>query len=217
MPAKKKDDTTEEKKTKKAPAKAAAKKKETAPKTTKAPAAKKAAPAKEKKEAAAKKAAPKAVAPAKEKKEPLTLSKGKQRKRQIEDKFAGRKYYLGVGKRKTAVALVRLHEKGIGKIFINNKEFEKYFFGVLVEDALQPLSMTGNVKTFDITVKVTGGGVSAQADAVRHGITRALEEFDASLRPVLKKAGLLTRDARSKERKKPGLKRARRAPQWRKR
>ena len=221
MPAKK-DDTTEEKKTattKETAAKSTTAKKTTETKAAKSTTTKKATTTKEKKEATTKKTTPakKEAAPAKEKKESLVLSKGKQRKRQIEDKFNGRRYYLGVGKRKTATALVRLHEKGAGKIFINNAELEKYFFGVLIEDALQPLAMTGKEKEFDITVKVTGGGVAAQAEAVRHGITRALCEYDASLRPTLKKAGLLTRDARMKERKKPGLKRARRAPQWRKR
>lgn len=147
----------------------------------------------------------------------VTLSKQKAKKLRIEDKFHGRRYYLGVGKRKTAVALVRLHEKGKGQKFVNNTELTEYFFGILIEDALQPLALTDKNDEFDITVKVEGGGISSQADAVRHGIARALVEYDSELRPVLKKAGLLTRDARMKERKKPGLKRARRAPQWRKR
>jgi len=144
------------------------------------------------------------------------VSKGQQRKLKIEEKFSG-KYYLGVGKRKSAIALVRLYEKGKGKIFVNNAEFEKYFFGTLIESALAPLALSGKLKDFDITVKVEGGGISSQSDAVCHGISRALVEYDADLRPILKKAGLLTRDSRVKERKKPGLKRARRAPQWAKR
>ncbi len=221
MPAKK--DTPAEDKKKSAPkkptAKAAAKKTTSA---TKAPAK---AASTEKKTAAPKKetVAKKTTAPAKttttaKTKEAATgTSKGKKRKLQIEDKFHGRKYYLGVGKRKSATALVRMHEKGEGKVYINNADLKEYFFGILIEDALQGLALTGKEKDFDITVKVTGGGVSSQSAAVRHGIVRALVEFDASLRPILKKAGLLTRDARSKERKKPGLKRARRAPQWRKR
>lgn len=177
-------------------------------------------PAAAKKESAPKKTAAPAVAKTivvKEKGRPSTLSKQKQRKLKIEDKFHGKRYHLGVGKRKSAVALVRLHEKGSGTVFINNKDVKTYFFGVLIEDALQALILTGKEEAFDITAKVEGGGVSAQAEAVRHGIARALVEYDISLRIVLKKAGLLTRDARTKERKKPGLKRARRAPQWRKR
>lgn len=144
-------------------------------------------------------------------------SKAKQKKVKVEEKFSGQKYSLGVGKRKTAVALVRLYEKGKGNIFVNNSKFDQYFFGTLLESALTPLSLTGKVKDFDLTIKVEGGGISAQSDAVRHGIARALVEYDIELRPILKKAGLLTRDARIKERKKPGLKRARRAPQWAKR
>ncbi len=150
-------------------------------------------------------------------KSPIIASKGKQRKIRIEDKFAGTQYHLGVGKRKTAIALVRMHEKGKGEIFVNNHKFEDYFFGNLIENALQPLQLTGKETEFNISIKVMGGGVSSQAEAIRHGIARALVLFDSELRGVLKKAGLLTRDARVKERKKPGLKRARRAPQWKKR
>ncbi len=218
MPAKK-DTSAEEKKVAKKVTTTAAKKAtpaakveaKTAPKKTAATSVKK-APAAEKKVAPAVKAVESTKT-----KEALATSKGKKRKLQIEDKFNGRKYYLGVGKRKSATALVRMHEEGKGKIFINNIDIESYFFGILIEDALQGLTLSGKEKDFDITIKVTGGGVCSQSGAVRHGIVRALVEFDASLRPVLKKAGLLTRDARRKERKKPGLKGARRAPQWRKR
>jgi small subunit ribosomal protein S9 len=229
MPAKKQDPSEEKEvkavkkpAAKKSPAKVAAPKAEKAAEKT--PAAKKTTPAKAAPKAAAKtavkkeeaKPAVKAAKPA-EAKKTGTLSKQKARKLRIEDKFNGRRYYLGVGKRKTAVALVRLHEKGKGQNFVNNTELTEFFFGTLIESALSPLELTDKLTEFDITVKVEGGGVSAQADAVRHGIARALVEYDAELRPVLKKAGLLTRDARMKERKKPGLKRARRAPQWRKR
>lgn len=213
MPAKK-DETKEGVKkpvakktaTKKTVAKKTVAKKETA---TKKASTKKASPAK--KVTAAKKA------PTKKGTTATILSKGKQRKLRVEDKFSGKQYHLGVGKRKSAIALVRLHEKGKGEVFINNKKIDEYLFGILIENALQPLALTGKEKDFNITIKVEGGGVSSQADAIRHGIARALVLFNSDFRPVLKKAGLLTRDARVKERKKPGLKGARRAPQWKKR
>lgn len=126
-------------------------------------------------------------------------------------------YYYANGKRKTSIAKVRLYTKGTGDISINNRPMEGYFFGTLIGNVLSPLKLVSLEKAFDITVKVTGGGISSQADAVRHGISRGLITFDPELRPVLKKAGLLTRDSRIKERKKFGLKRARRAPQWAKR
>lgn len=127
------------------------------------------------------------------------------------------RYFYANGKRKTAVARVRLYEKGKGEIVVNNKPVDEYFFGTLIGNIKSPLKIADVVKNFDITVKVVGGGVSSQADAVRHGISKALLEFDPELRSQLKKAGLLTRDSRTKERKKFGLKRARRAPQWAKR
>ena len=128
----------------------------------------------------------------------------------------GRFHYAN-GKRKTAVARVRLYDKGKGDIVVNNKPLEDYFFGTLIGTVKSPLKLTNTTKTFDITIKIVGGGVSAQADAARHGIAKALLEFDPGFRAELKKAGYLTRDSRSKERKKFGLKRARRAPQWAKR
>ncbi|MBU0578261.1 30S ribosomal protein S9 [Patescibacteria group bacterium] len=127
------------------------------------------------------------------------------------------RYFYANGKRKTSVARVRLYEKGKGDIIVNNKPIEEYFFGTLIGNIKSPLKLANAVKMFDITVKVVGGGVSSQSDAVRHGIAKALLEFDPELRSQLKKAGLLTRDSRTKERKKFGLKRARRAPQWAKR
>ena len=126
-------------------------------------------------------------------------------------------YFYANGKRKTAIARVRLYEKGKGNIIVNNQPIEDYFFGTLIGNIKAPLKLTKLQKTFDITVKVVGGGISSQSDAVRHGIAKAILVFDPSLRPTLKKVGFLTRDSRIKERKKYGLKRARRAPQWSKR
>ncbi len=126
-------------------------------------------------------------------------------------------YYEGVGRHKTASARVRLYP-GEGNIIVNNKPMEKYFSRQ--GDAfhlLEPLKITGTLGTFNVSIKVQGGGVSGQAGAVRHGIARALLVADPNLRPVLRKGGFLTRDARMKERKKPGLKRARKAPQYTKR
>ena len=127
-------------------------------------------------------------------------------------------YFYGCGKRKSAVARVRLYPNGKGTIMINGKpaeEFVKHLIGFSVMKA--PLKLTGTMKSFDVSVKVDGGGTSAQTDAIRHGISRALLEYNDTYRATLKKAGFLTRDARVKERKKPGLKRARRAPQFSKR
>jgi len=127
------------------------------------------------------------------------------------------RYFYANGKRKTSVARVRLYEKGKGDIVVNNKPVDEYFFGTLIGNIKSPLKLANVLKTFDITAKVVGGGISSQSDAVRHGIAKALLEYDPEFRSQLKKAGLLTRDSRVKERKKFGLKRARRAPQWAKR
>ena len=127
------------------------------------------------------------------------------------------RYFYANGKRKSAVARVRLYENGKGDIVVNNKPVDEYFFGTLIGNVHAPLKLANAAKLFDITVKVVGGGVSSQADAVRHGISKALLEYDPELRKALKSAGYLTRDSRTKERKKFGLKRARRAPQWAKR
>ena len=126
-------------------------------------------------------------------------------------------YFYANGKRKTSVARVRLYENGKGEIIINNKPITDFFFGGLIPSVKAPLKIANALKLFDITALVQGGGVSSQADAVRHGISKALLEYDPELRSQLKKAGFLTRDSRVKERKKYGLKRARRAPQWAKR
>ncbi len=126
-------------------------------------------------------------------------------------------YFYGTGRRKSSVARVRLLP-GTGNIIVNDKSIDEYFgLETLKLIVRQPLALTGTEGKFDVIAKVLGGGVSGQAGAVRHGIARALLEADESLRPELKKAGLLTRDPRMKERKKPGLKGARRAPQFSKR
>lgn len=126
-------------------------------------------------------------------------------------------YFYANGKRKTSVARVRLYENGKGEIIVNNKPVTEYFFGELIGSIKAPLKMANALKLFDVTALIEGGGVSSQADALRHGISKALLEYDPELRSQLKKAGFLTRDSRVKERKKYGLKRARRAPQWAKR
>jgi small subunit ribosomal protein S9 len=113
---------------------------------------------------------------------------------------------------------VRLYP-GSGAITVNGRGFEEYFGGrsILRASVQQPLALTNTAGTYDVVVRVVGGGTAGQAGAVRHGIARALARSDDELRPVLKSAGLLTRDARVKERKKVGLKRARKAPQYTKR
>ena len=126
-------------------------------------------------------------------------------------------YYYGTGRRKTAVARVFM-KSGSGKFIVNDKPVDEFFSretGRMV--VRQPLELTQHVGTFDIMVNVTGGGESGQAGAVRHGIARALVEADPELRVPLKREGFLARDARAVERKKAGLKKARKAPQWAKR
>lgn len=126
-------------------------------------------------------------------------------------------YYYGTGRRKSSVARVRM-ASGSGKIIINGVDVENYIPSPnLLIDLKQPLVLTETQDKFDITVNATGGGFSGQAGAIRLGIARALMEADPSYRKTLKQAGLITRDARCKERKKYGLKAARRAPQFSKR
>ncbi len=127
-------------------------------------------------------------------------------------------YHYGTGRRKSAVARVRL-VPGEGGITVNGKSAAEYFGGRFLHQVnlTQPFRVTGMMDRFAVTVRVAGGGVSGQAGAIRHGIARALTRFDEELRPTLKRAKLLTRDARVKERKKVGLKRARKAPQYTKR
>ncbi|ERK32534.1 30S ribosomal protein S9 [Clostridium intestinale] len=125
--------------------------------------------------------------------------------------------YMGTGRRKKSVARVRL-VPGEGKVIVNKREIENYFgLETLRVVVNQPLVLTSTKEKFDVLVNVHGGGLTGQAGAIRHGITRALLKADEALRPELKKAGFLTRDPRMKERKKYGLKKARRAPQFSKR
>ena len=131
--------------------------------------------------------------------------------------FEGKPYFYGTGRRKSSVARVRLYE-GTGKVTINGRDIDDYFgLETLKVIVRQPLALTENADKYDVVCTVTGGGVTGQAGAIRHGISRALLQADADFRPVLKKAGYLTRDPRMKERKKYGLKAARRAPQFSKR
>lgn len=126
-------------------------------------------------------------------------------------------YNYGTGRRKSSVARVFI-KRGTGKITINGRALDDFFkreTGRMI--IMQPLQVTDNVETFDIMVNVAGGGESGQAGAVRHGITRALIDYDAALKPTLSQAGLVTRDAREVERKKVGLHKARRAKQFSKR
>ena len=125
--------------------------------------------------------------------------------------------YYGTGRRKKSIARVRL-VPGEGKVIINDRELDNYFgLETLKVIVKQPLVLTDTGSKFDVICKVIGGGYTGQAGAIRHGISRALIKADEELRPVLKKAGFLTRDPRMKERKKYGLKKARRAPQFSKR
>ena len=127
-------------------------------------------------------------------------------------------YYEGIGRRKTSTARVRLHTGGTGTITVNDKPIDAYFGRQSdVQNVAAPLKLAGAESRFDVTVKVSGGGDTGQADAVAMGVARALLESDPELKSMLRKAGYLTRDARAKERKKPGLKRARKAPQYTKR
>ena len=131
--------------------------------------------------------------------------------------YEGNPYFYGTGRRKKSVARVRVYP-GTGKIVINDREIDDYFgLETLKLLVRQPLALTGTSEKFDVICRVTGGGVTGQAGAVRHGLSRALLQYDENLRPALKKAGFLTRDPRMKERKKYGLKGARRAPQFSKR
>ncbi len=127
-------------------------------------------------------------------------------------------YLYGTGRRKSSVARVRVYEGGTGSITINNRDINDYFgLDTLKLIVRQPLVATNNTDKVDIVVNVSGGGVTGQAGAIRHGISRALLGMDPEYRAILKKAGYLTRDPRMKERKKYGLKAARRAPQFSKR
>lgn len=139
---------------------------------------------------------------------------------------AKEKYFEAIGRRKTAVARVRLMTRKSGDkltedtalMTVNDKDYAEYFLDKnLILRIEQPLRRLKSLQRFKVTVRVNGGGISGQADAVRHGISRALELFDANFRKKLKKAGFLTRDPRKVERKKSGLKKARKGPRWSKR
>lgn len=127
-------------------------------------------------------------------------------------------YYEGVGRRKAATARVRVMPGGTGRVLINDKDASDYLtrYGDLAE-MLLPLTVIGQERSFDVTVHVSGGGVTGQRDAMKLGLARAMLKVDPDTRSSLKSQGLLTRDARAKERKKPGLKRARKAPTYTKR
>ncbi|MDR1892315.1 MAG: 30S ribosomal protein S9 [Oscillospiraceae bacterium] len=131
--------------------------------------------------------------------------------------FDSKPYFYGTGRRKSSVARVRVYA-GSGEITINDRDIDDYFgLEALKLIVRQPLNLTDTTERFDLVCRVGGGGVTGQAGAIRHGIARALLQYDGELRPALKKAGFLTRDPRMKERKKYGLKGARRAPQFSKR
>lgn len=131
---------------------------------------------------------------------------------------AKKDFIYAVGRRKSASARVRYYKKGSGEIIVNNQNFKIYFpYFTWQQIVTQPLEMSNKEKEGKIVVKVKGGGKMGQAESIRLGITRVLVQLDPDLRKTLKKAGFLTRDPRVKERKKYGLKRARRAPQWQKR
>ena len=131
---------------------------------------------------------------------------------------AQQEYYYGTGKRKTSIAKVRLYLDGGGPVLVNGKPLEEFFnWEPWRNIVLDPLRATETTNRFRVVALAQGGGVHSQAEAIRHGIARALVVFDGNLKPVLRRHGLMTRDARIKESKKYGLKRARRAPQYTKR
>lgn len=132
-------------------------------------------------------------------------------------KFKG-KFIKAIGRRKSSIAQVRLYKNGAGNIIINNRKINNFFPLITHRSIIsQPLKLAGHLKDFDFSILVKGGGKNGQAEAIRHGISRALIAAEKEFKPILKAKDLLTRDSRKKERKKPGLKKARRAPQWAKR
>ncbi len=135
-----------------------------------------------------------------------------------QEKNTKKKYYRGIGRRKTSTSTIHLYQQKGGGFLINEKELANYFPEYSLQKIVtEPLSLLDYTGKFLVLAKVSGGGKKSQAEAIRHGIARALVVFDEGLRKQIKSAGYLTRDSRMRERKKPGLKRARRAPQWRKR
>ena len=155
------------------------------------------------------------------KKKKPTAKSGKKSivaKKTEEPKIKKEKYFEGVGRRKTAIARVRLFPQKEKSFLINGKPLEEYFPTIELQQAVYaPLNLMDCLEQFKVSVKVKGGGIVSQAEAVRHGVARALVLFNPDFRKKLKKAGYLKRDPRMRERKKFGLKRARRAPQWSKR
>lgn len=131
-------------------------------------------------------------------------------------KFRG-KYISAIGRRKTSVAQIRLYKSGRGAIIVNNLRLSQYFSFDKATIVSQPLKLSGHLRDLDFSILVKGGGKNGQAEAIRHGFVRALVLLDKNLKGALKAKGWLTRDPRKKERKKPGLKKARKAPQWSKR
>jgi len=178
------------------------------------------------KKALVKKATPKKVV-AKKKKviklEKKTTVKKAVRKKEIDIQDKLKRYYEAVGRRKTASARVRLFtcqpfEGEKGRITVNEKPYDEFFPTFeLQQIVISPLKKMKSLNRFEVTIKVKGGGIKGQAGAVRHSLSRALVKFNLDFSKKLKRAGFLSRDPRKKERKKPGLKKARRAPQWRKR
>jgi small subunit ribosomal protein S9 len=165
-------------------------------------------------ESRVKKAAVRRVGPKSDAVEKRALPKTEERAQEMKKGS----YIPAIGRRKTSVARVRLIKNGRGEITINGRALDRYF-GVAEHrrQVLDPLVIAGQADAVDVSVKVLGGGMRGQAEAVRQGISRALVRLNPTFRKSLKKHGFLSRDARAKERKKPGLKKARRAPQWSKR
>lgn len=153
---------------------------------------------------------------AEEKKDTTKQNIEEKQEKKVVDAFKG-KYIQAIGRRKTSAAQIRLYKDGSGLIVINGKKANKYFSSNKAVVVSQPLKLTSHLRDLDFSILVKGGGERGQAEAVRHGISRALILFDKELSDVLKAKGFLTRDSRKKERKKPGLRKARRAPQWSKR
>lgn len=155
---------------------------------------------------------------------PKLKAKKTAEKKPVKKSTKANKYYEAVGRRKTAVARVRLFTSSPlqsaieGNLTINEKPYKNFFPTLELQEAVEaPLERLKSLNRFKVTVKVRGGGLRGQAEAIQHGLARTLVLFDSNFRKKLKKAGYLTRDPRKKERKKYGLKKARRAPQWQKR
>ena len=177
---------------------------------------------KEEKEVKKQKAAKKPEEKEKQKKKPIkkkVKTEAKPKPKEAEEKILeSEKYFEAVGRRKTAAARVRLFTRGEKAILVNENPYEKYFSTLNLQQIVSaPLRKMKCLDKFRVLVKIKGGGIHAQAEATRHGIARALVKFNPNFRKRLRRAGYLTRDPRQRERKKFGLKRARRAPQWQKR